>query len=268
MSGVEAAGDRLQKALAAAGVASRRHAEELIAAGRVAVNGAIVTQLGTRVGPSDRISVDGKPISRTPRFTYVILNKPKGYLSTALDDRGRPTVLDLVSTSERVYPVGRLDLDSEGLVLLTNDGELTFRILHPKHELPREYEVWVTPAPTDEQLVRLRSGVEIEGWQTSPARIQRRPGGSFTMTINEGHKRQIRLMCEAVGLHVTRLVRVRLGPLTLGPLASGEWRELRPTELAALRDAAFGASPAAPTAATTVGRARRPSAPPRPRRER
>lgn len=209
----------------------------MIAAGRVAVNGQVVTTLGTRVGPQDRIAVDGRPMSRVAHHTYVMLNKPAGYVSTARDERGRRTVLDLIQPRQRVYPVGRLDLDSEGLLLLTNDGELTFRVLHPRHELPREYHVWVTSAPTEEQLGRLRQGVEIEGWRTSPAQVSRRPGGVVSITIHEGHKRQVRLMCQAVGLTVTRLVRVRLGPLSLGPLKPGEWRELRPAELTELRRA-------------------------------
>ncbi len=230
--------ERLQKVLAAAGVASRRQAEELIVGGRVTVNNRIVTQLGTKVGPSDQIAVDGKSVNRSPRHTYVLLYKPLGVLSTAHDERGRPTVLDLVKTSERVYPVGRLDLDSEGLILLTNDGDLTFRLLHPRHEVPREYHVWVSPDPTDEQITRLQRGVEIEGWTTGPAVVRRRPGGILSIVIHEGHKRQIRLMCHAVGLSVLRLVRVRMGPLTLGALKPGEWRELRPEEVASLaRDA-------------------------------
>jgi 23S rRNA pseudouridine2605 synthase len=233
----EAAGERLQKVLAAAGVASRRHAEEMIVAGRIAVNGKVVTQLGTRVGPRDQLAVDGKPIDRAPHHLYVLLNKPGGVLSTARDERGRRTVVDLIPATVRVYPVGRLDLDSEGLLLLTNDGALTFRVLHPRHELPREYLVWVDPPPTEEQLDRLRQGVEIEGWRTRPARVTRRPGGAISLIIHEGHKRQVRLMAEAVGLRVTRLVRIRLGPLTLGSLKPGEWRELRPAELKALREA-------------------------------
>lgn len=224
--------------LAAAGIASRRRAEELILAGRVAVNGARVTQLGTRVGPRDRITVDGKPISRTRRYTYVILNKPVGVLSTARDERGRRTVLDLVKTRERIYPVGRLDLESEGLILLTNHGQLTFRLLHPRFEIPREYLVWVSPPPTREQIQRLRQGVEIEGSRTAPAEVVQVPGGALRMIIHEGRKRQIRLMCQAVGLRVERLVRVRLGPLRLGNLKPGQWRELRPAEVTALLKAA------------------------------
>ena len=230
-------GERLQKALATAGIASRRHAEELITAGRVAVNGTIVTQLGTRVSPQDQITVNGKPILRTPHHRYIMLNKPPGVLSTARDERSRQTVLDLVNLPERVYPVGRLDLDSEGLLLLTNDGDLTFRILHPRHELPREYHVWVQPWPTTEQLEQLRHGVEINGWRTHQARVSILTGGVLSITIHEGHKRQIRLMCYAVGLRVERLERVRIGPLKLGNLRQGEWRELKPTELEELREA-------------------------------
>jgi pseudouridine synthase len=199
------------------------------------VNDRIVTELGTKVGPADRISVDGRPVNRIPRHTYVLLNKPVGVLSTAHDERGRRTVIDLVKSPDRVYPVGRLDLDSEGLLLLTNDGELTFRLLHPRQEIPREYQVWVTPAPDDEQISRLQAGVDIDGWHSGPALVHRRPGGSLTFTIHEGHKRQIRLMCSAVGLHVSRLVRVRMGRLTLGALKPGEWRELRPDEVETLR---------------------------------
>lgn len=231
-------GERLQKVLAAAGIASRRAAEEIIRAGRVTVNGELVTEMGVRVGPADRIFVDGKPISRTPRHTYVLLNKPVGVISTAHDEHGRRTVVDLVETPERVYPVGRLDYDSEGLLLLTNDGELTFRLLHPRHEIPREYHVWVSPPPTEEQLAKLRRGVEIEGKRTQPAQVRRMAGGFLSITIHEGRKRQIRLMGEAVGLQINRLRRVRMGPLTLGSLQPGAWRELRPDEIEALNRAA------------------------------
>jgi 23S rRNA pseudouridine2605 synthase len=250
--------ERLQKALAFAGVASRRQAEQLIAAGRVAVNDRVVTELGTKVGPRDRIAVDGKPIDRVPHLQYILLNKPVAVLSTARDERGRPTVVDLVKSSERVYPVGRLDVDSEGLLLLTNDGELTFRLLHPRHEIPREYHVWVTPAPSEQQLATLQAGVEIDGWRTGPATIRRRPGGALSFVIHEGHKRQIRLMAQAVGLHVTRLVRIRMGPLGLGAIKPGEWRELRAEEVDALRREAGLASSHAPAKRPTTER--RPSA--------
>jgi 23S rRNA pseudouridine2605 synthase len=258
----DATRERLQKALAFAGVASRREAEALIAAGRVSVNDKIVTELGTKVGPRDRLSVDGKAVNRVPHHLYVLLSKPVGVLSTARDERGRPTVLDLVKSTERVYPVGRLDLDSEGLILLTNDGDLTFRLLHPRHEIPREYHVWVSPAPSDEQIDQLQTGVEIDGWRTGPATIRRRPGGALSFVIHEGHKRQIRLMCDAVGLRVTRLVRIRMGHLVLGGLKPGEWRELRPEEVEALRlDAGITADLPPPArkamSAPTAGRAGR-----------
>jgi 23S rRNA pseudouridine2605 synthase len=264
MTDVAPVGERLQKALAGAGVASRRAAEELIVAGRVTVNGKIVAELGSRVLPADVLAVDGKKVDRAPHYTYIVLNKPTGVLATAKDEHGRRTVLDLVKNPERVYPVGRLDLDTEGLLLLTNDGELTFHISHPKHELAREYEAWVTPAPTDEQIEQLQRGVDLNGWVTSPAEVRRRPGGALSIIIHEGHKRQIRLMCLAVGLRVTRLVRIRLGPLSLGTLKPGESRELRPAELAALRQAALGPTlpvPGQPAPISTV-----PARPPR-RRE-
>jgi 23S rRNA pseudouridine2605 synthase len=229
--------ERLQKVLAAAGVASRREAEELIVAGRVSVNDQVATQLGTKVTLRDRIAVDGKPVDRSPHHLYVMLNKPVGVLSTAHDDRGRQTVVDLVQIPNRVYPVGRLDLDSEGLLLLTNDGELTFRLLHPRHEIPREYHVWVTPVPTEAQIDQLRHGVKIDDFTTGPAEVRRESPGVLSIVIHEGHKRQVRLMCHAVGLGVTRLVRVRMGPHRLGRLKLGEWRELRSDEVASLATA-------------------------------
>lgn len=235
---MEAEGERLQKALAAAGIASRRHAEELIADGRVAVNGKTVTQPGTKVLPNDRISVDGKSVSRTPHHVYVMLNKPADILCTAHDERGRRTVLDLVQTRQRVYPVGRLDLDSEGLLLLTNDGELTFRLLHPRHEIDKEYLVWLDRSPTEDELRQLREGVEIEGGRTAPAKVVRKAGGALSLTLHEGRKRQVRQMAATLGLEVQHLLRIRIGPLSLGKLKTGEWRELRPEELEALRDAA------------------------------
>jgi 23S rRNA pseudouridine2605 synthase len=231
-------GERLQKVLAAAGIASRRAAEDLIRAGRVTVNGQAVTELGSRVSPSDRIAVDGSPLNRAPRFRYILFNKPIGLISSAVDELGRRTVLDVVQVPERIYPVGRLDRDSEGLMLLTNDGELTNRLLHPSHEIPREYHVWVSPPPTEDQLEQLRRGVVIEGGLTHPAEVTRRPGGFLSMIIHEGRKRQVRQMAEAVGLRVNRLQRVRMGPLGLGSLRPGEWRDLGPAEVRSLAAAA------------------------------
>ena len=238
---------RLQKALAAAGVGSRRHCEELIAAGRVTVNNSVVRELGTKVAPGDRLAVDGNEVGKPERLVYYALHKPVGYVSTADDPEGRPTVLDLVPRDERVYPVGRLDYDSEGLLILTNDGELTQGLLHPSHEIEREYEVFVDAEPTPDDLRALRDGVEIDGQRTAPAHarvIDKRPDGTWLLlAIHEGRKRQIRRMCEAIGLRVIRLVRVRVGPLVLGDLPEGRWRRLRPAELAALRKATRGSEP-------------------------
>lgn len=232
--------ERLQKFMARAGVASRRKSEEMIAAGRVAVNGRVVREPGVQVDAErDRIEVDGKLILAPARFTYLLLNKPVGSVSTATDTHGRPTVVDLVSPSERLYPVGRLDIDSEGLILLTNDGELTQRVTHPRYEHDKEYHVLVAGLPTAEQIERLRRGIELEDGVTSPAEVDviGREGNNswLRFVIHEGKKRQIRRMCAAIGHPVRRLVRVRIGPLTLGELRPGEYRALSATEEAALR---------------------------------
>jgi 23S rRNA pseudouridine2605 synthase len=241
MAGQGSSGERLQKVLAAAGVASRRHAEELIRAGRVTVDGQVVEELGTRVGPRARIAVDGKPIRRSAPKVYYLLHKPPGYVSTASDPEGRPTVLDLVPDHARVYPVGRLDYDSEGLILLTNDGELTNLLLHPSRELEREYYVLVAGPARPEMLRALRSGIDLDGRPTARARVsvvEATPEGIWlSFVIHEGRNRQVRRMCDAVGLEVRRLVRTRMGPLELGRLPIGRYRELRKDELAALRAA-------------------------------
>jgi 23S rRNA pseudouridine2605 synthase len=240
MTKTEARGERLQKVLAAAGIASRRHAEEMIQAGRVAVDGQVITELGARVESSARITVDGSPIQRRERRVYYVLHKPPSYVSTASDPEGRPTVLDLVPRTYRVYPVGRLDFDSEGLILLTNDGELTQRMLHPSHELEREYYVLVGGPIERSMLRRLRTGVELDGRPTALAEVQvaeEGPEGAWLrFVIREGRNRQIRRMCAAVGLDVLRLVRTRLGALSLGQLPAGRYRELTPDELTALSD--------------------------------
>ncbi len=241
-SGSERLGQRLQKVIAAAGVASRRHAEELIREGRVAVDGQVVTELGTRVGPGARVTVDGEPIGGEARHVYYALNKPAGYVSTASDPEGRPTVLDLVPRGERVYPVGRLDYDSEGLVLLTNDGEMTQQLLHPSHEVEREYYVLVWGPVLPEQLRRLRSGVQLGDRPTAPADVgvvEAGPDGVWLrFVIHEGRNRQVRRMCAAVGLDVRRLVRTRIGPIELADLPSGRYRTLRQREVGALRGTA------------------------------
>jgi 23S rRNA pseudouridine2605 synthase len=240
-------GERLARFLAHAGVASRRHAEALIAAGRVQVNGTTITTQGVRIHPEqDRISVDGKPVQARAQHVYVLLHKPAGYLSTVKDPHGRPTVLDLLPSELRklhVYPVGRLDLDTSGLLLLTNDGDFALRLSHPRYETEKHYEVLVRGVPTADALNRLRRGVTIleddgRQYKTSPAQVRQfRRFGSDTwlaLTIHEGHKRQVRRMLEAVGHHVIQLVRVQLGPLTLQGVPPGKWRYLTDAEVVAL----------------------------------
>jgi len=238
---------RLHKVMAQAGVASRRTCEEWIAAGRVAVNGVVVTAPGTSIDPGhDRVEVDGKPISLTPGLVYVMLNKPPGYVSTVRDPHGRPTVLSLVQVAERVYPVGRLDAASEGLMLLTNDGELTQRLTHPQHEHEKEYHVLVDGTPGAAALQQLRDGVRLEDGPTWPAAVdvlRRQRGGAWLrIVIHEGRKHQVRRMCAAIGHPVRRLTRARIGPLRLGDLPSGKWRRLTRAEVHALRAAAGTAS--------------------------
>lgn len=236
--------ERLHKALAQAGVASRRASEELIKQGRVAVNGQVVRELGTKVGPNDVITVDGKPLKPQARKVYIMLNKPRGIVSTAADELGRPTVIDLVHADERVFPVGRLDADSEGLLLLTNDGDLANRLTHPRYGLEKEYHVLVDRDLSDGDIQQLSHGVLLDGKKTAPAtveRLRRGPEGVwFRFVIHEGRKRQIRRMVESLGREVLRLTRVRVGPLNLGSLPSGKFRRLTRDEVAALSRASGG----------------------------
>ncbi len=232
--------ERLQKVLAHAGVASRRRAEEMILDGRVTVNGQVVEELGTKVDPvRDTILVDGRPLGRPEPPAYFLLHKPRGVLSSARDAYGRPTVVDLVKHRARLYPVGRLDLDSEGLILLTNDGALAFRLAHPRYEHEKEYRVLVSELPSEEALERLRHGVGLEGGWTRPAQVEIErlaDGGTWLrIVLREGRKRQIRRMVEAVGCSVRRLIRVRIGPLHLGDLKPGAYRPLSAGELRAVR---------------------------------
>ena len=231
-SGDDRGGDdveRLHKFLSRAGVASRRKCEELIAAGRVRVNGETASLPGSKVDPEhDLVEVDGQPVALPKQHAYWLLNKPAGYVSTVRDPQDRPTVLDLVHENQRLYPVGRLDQDSEGLLLLTDDGELTQRLTHPSYEHDREYEVLVEGRPAQDALQRLRAGVELEDGLTCAADvsiIRSEAGGTWLrFVIHEGRKRQLRRMCAAVGHPVLRLIRVRMGPLTLGDLAPGQYR--------------------------------------------
>ena len=225
---------RLQKYFSDCGVLSRRAAEAEILAGRVRVNGEIAT-LGDKI----RVGVDtvlyrGKPV--LPRadkpHVYLLLNKPRGIVCTAKDEKGRRNVTDLVSSvGVRVYPVGRLDMDSEGLLLLTDDGELTNRLTHPRHEIPKIYRVWVSPAPTAKQLEQLNSPMEIDGYRLLPVKTEQIDGAELEMTLYEGRNRQIRKMCETVGLRVTRLCRIAIGELPLGSLEIGKWRHLTEDEV-------------------------------------
>ncbi|MGH9121960.1 MAG: pseudouridine synthase, partial [Acidimicrobiales bacterium] len=239
-------GVRLQKLLALAGLGSRRTAEELIAAGRVAVNGEVAI-LGRRADPEhDRVTLDGVPLGVRPGLVYYLLNKPPGVVTTASDPEGRPTALEMVPAEPAVHPVGRLDMATEGLLLLTNDGELTFRLTHPRFGVEKEYLAMVTGVPRPLALRRLREGVELEDGITAPARVSQVQPGALRITIHEGRNRQVRRMCEAVGHPVKQLVRTRIGPLTDRRLAPGEWRELTVAEVRALERAVPSDTPATP----------------------
>ena len=226
---------RLQKVMADRGVASRRAAEEMITEGRVRVNGDLITTLGTRVLEDAHIEVDGRLIAAPAPHRYVLMNKPVGIVSTAQDERGRRTVVDHIGARERLYPVGRLDTDSEGLLLLTNDGTWAERVLHPRYGHEREYDVWVEGDLTDEALARLQRGIPLEEGIARAVRVsvrsRSRGRSRISLVLLTGWKRQIRRMCVAVGLKVTRLVRVRMGPLELGKLRPGEFRDLTKREI-------------------------------------
>lgn len=230
-------GERLQKVLARMGVGSRRTNEDLIEAGRVKVNGEVAV-LGARVHPgSDEIEVDGAVLSSMPGIVIYLLNKPAGTVTTASDPEGRPTVVELVPDDPRVFPVGRLDFDTEGLLLLTNDGDLTHRLTHPSFGVEKEYLAEVEGTPSRAALRSLREGVELDDGPTAPAKVAQPTPGMVRLTIHEGRNRQVRRMCEAVGHPVRRLVRTRIGPLVDHQLAPGEWRRLSDDEVLDLQRA-------------------------------
>lgn len=227
--------ERLQKILSTCGVCSRRTAEEYLRQGRVTVNG-VVAVLGDQADmESDSIALDGVPVTAGNRRTYLMLNKPRGYVTTLSDEKGRRTVADLVDCGTRVWPVGRLDMDSEGLLLLTDDGELTNKLIHPKHEVEKEYLAWVTGEITPDVLKQLSKSMILDGQKLRPAKVERRGECLLSITIHEGKNRQVRRMCSAVGLNVTRLKRIREGVLQLGELPLGKWRMLTEEELKQLK---------------------------------
>jgi 23S rRNA pseudouridine2605 synthase len=224
---------RLNAYLARAGIASRRGADELIKAGRVRVNGER-GQLNTFVETGDRVELDGEEV-RPQRLAYVLLHKPTGVVTTARDPQGRPTVVDLVGHDARVVPVGRLDAETTGALLLTNDGPLAHRLAHPRYGVEKVYEAEVESEPSGSVLRALAEGVELDDGVTAPAKVRRVGPGRIELTLHEGRKRQVRRMLEAVGHPVQRLHRSRYAGLTLDGLAPGEYRELRPSEIEALR---------------------------------
>jgi 23S rRNA pseudouridine2605 synthase len=235
-------GERLQKVLARTGFGSRRKCEELIEDGRVTVNGDTAV-LGRRVDSEhDQVSVDGIPVGVRQGLVYYLLNKPRGVVTTASDPQGRDTVIDLVPLEPRVFPVGRLDADTEGLLLLTNDGDLTHRLTHPSFGVEKEYLVEVEGAPSPGAVRRLREGVELDDGLTAPAQASLGPEGALRLVIHEGRNRQVRRMCAAVGHPVVRLVRTRIGPIADRQLQPGEWRPLTLAEVRALESAAGPAS--------------------------
>jgi 23S rRNA pseudouridine2605 synthase len=254
---------RLAKYLANGGVASRRASEELIRDGRVTVGGATVTDPARDVQAGDAVAVDGRALAQPTERVVVALNKPAGVVSTARDPQRRPTVTSLVPSALRLYPVGRLDIDATGLILLTNDGELANRLTHPRYEVPKTYRVTVDRAPVPQRaLAALREGVTLDDGPTAPARVRRlggRDSDRLEITIHEGRNRQIKRMCERVGHRVRRLERVAFGPLTLGDLAVGQSRQLSAAEVAALTAAGAHARPGPGPSSSPAPRRRSPA---------
>ncbi len=233
---------RLAKHLARSGIASRRSAEQLIRAGRVTVNGETVLDPARDVEASDALSLDGRAVAIEPEPVVYAVHKPAGVVSTARDPQGRPTIVSLVPSELRLYPVGRLDIDTTGLILLTNDGELAHRLTHPAFEVEKTYRAVVGGAPVAERALRsLRAGVELDDGRTAPARVSRVGADTLELTIHEGRKRQVKRMCEQVGHPVKRLSRIGFGPLRLGELSPGDYRRLEGDELERLMAAGSAA---------------------------
>lgn len=234
---------RLQKYLSECGVASRRKSEELIAAGKVKVNGRIA-QIGDKIDPvRDTVTVFGKRVQRTNQLIYILLHKPRGFVTTLSDERGRKCVIDLLGdVQQRVYPIGRLDKDSEGLLLLTNDGEFANLMMHPSHHIPKHYRVTIRPSITDDQIAQMTEGMVIDGRKTAPAKVRilekQENRVVLEIILYEGRNRQIRKMCEQLELDVARLKRTAMGPVRLGMLPQGQWRELTAEEVEKLRNQA------------------------------
>jgi pseudouridine synthase len=241
--------ERLQKILSRAGVASRRASEQLMIEGRVTVNGDTVRELGSKADPTrDDIRVDGRRVRLPERHLYLVLNKPAGYVTTRSDPQRRPTVIDLLAgVQEYVYPVGRLDFESEGLLILTNDGELAARLTHPSHGVERVYEASVLGVPDDHDLSRLARGIVLDGARTAPAEVVRvgvkGQHATLRITLREGRNRQVRRMCDAIGHPVDHLRRVAIGPIRDPRLRPGRWRPLTGDEVARLKKAAAGTAP-------------------------
>ena len=230
-------GERLQKIIARAGICSRREAEKIISAGRVTVDGKIIRELGAKANAKQKICVDGKPIKICAEKIYILLNKPRGYVSTVKDDRGRRTVLELLAEnfSERIYPVGRLDLNSEGLLILTNDGDLTNALIHPRFEIPKTYRAKVSGDISEEKLDLLRAGIELDDGLTAPAEVYLLGENLIEITIHEGRNRQIRRMFAAIGCSVKRLKRIKFRNLTLEGVGVGKYRFLTAKEVSELK---------------------------------
>ena len=226
--------DRLNKFIASCGVCSRRKADELIQEGRVKVNGEVVTDFSVKVSQEDKVELDGKTISKEAKKVYIMLNKPIGYVTTASDEKGRKNVLDLIYEDVRVYPIGRLDMYTEGLLLLTNDGDFANKLMHPKFEIDKKYIVTTDTKVTRQMLETLRNGVDIGDYITREAKVEKIDEENLSITIHEGKNRQVRRMCEAVGIKVMKLKRTKYGPLNLGDLPVAKYRYLTDFEIYSL----------------------------------